>query len=242
MTSNFKIVFHRSSDNLHLKLTGDFDSSSAHELIEVLRRNWSGPNKVIIHTSSLKAIHPFGRDTFQKNMTDLKDYSARMVFTGENAKELAPLANTRCLCQCRSKTSFASCKPAIICTHFMKAKRGDTIHIWNALFGRLSTQYLQPDEILTLIKDVLSIIGDGGHFTSAFVNQQLQILGWRGAVLDQISFELILFSQKTNMHLKSKSITSTDRHLPISVNRGLSMVRGHNRDVWNVDFKKNGLL
>jgi hypothetical protein len=89
MASNFKIALHRSSDTLHLKLTGNFDGSSAHELINVLKRNWSGARKVIIHTNSLKTIHPFGRDTFQKNMTALKDYSVRIVFTGENAKELA---------------------------------------------------------------------------------------------------------------------------------------------------------
>ena len=86
-----------------------------------------------------------------------------------------------------------SCKSAIISTHFMNTKRGEIISFWNALFGRLSAQCMMPDEILKVIMDVFNIIGDGGHFTLAYVNQQLQRLGWKGDVLDEVSFELILF-------------------------------------------------
>ena len=75
----------------------------------------------------------------------------------------------------------------------MKAKKGEIIYFWNALFRRLSAQCLMRDEILRVITDVFNIIGDGGHFTLAYVNQHLQRLGWKGAVLDEVSFELILF-------------------------------------------------
>ena len=37
MASNFSIFFHRNSDNLYLKLMGDFDGSSAHQLINILK-------------------------------------------------------------------------------------------------------------------------------------------------------------------------------------------------------------
>ena len=36
MASNFRILSHETRDSLHLKLTGDFDGNSAHELINTL--------------------------------------------------------------------------------------------------------------------------------------------------------------------------------------------------------------
>lgn len=85
MASNFRILFHRNSDNLHLKLAGDFDGSSALELLNVIKQKCSGASKVIIHTSSLKNIHPFGLATFQQNFADTKGLSVHILFTGEYA-------------------------------------------------------------------------------------------------------------------------------------------------------------
>jgi hypothetical protein len=39
MASNFKILVHRNSENLHLKLTGDFDGTSAQKLLNALLRS-----------------------------------------------------------------------------------------------------------------------------------------------------------------------------------------------------------
>ena len=36
MASNFQIYSYKTRDSLHLKLNGDFDGSSAHELINIL--------------------------------------------------------------------------------------------------------------------------------------------------------------------------------------------------------------
>jgi len=54
MASNFKILVHRNSDNLHLKLLGDFDSSSAQELVDAVKKHSAGAFSVFIHTSGLK--------------------------------------------------------------------------------------------------------------------------------------------------------------------------------------------
>jgi len=94
MAFNFRISVHRNSDNLHLKLMGDFDGSSAWELINVLKKNDNSVFRVIIHTNSLKNIYPFGRDTFQQNFRDLKDRSDRILFTGEKASQIAPEKST----------------------------------------------------------------------------------------------------------------------------------------------------
>jgi len=90
MAANFRISVHRNSDTLHLKLMGDFDGSSAWELLNVLKKSVKGVFRVIIHTNSLKNIYPFGRDTFQQNLRDLKDRTERILFTGEKASQIAP--------------------------------------------------------------------------------------------------------------------------------------------------------
>jgi hypothetical protein len=90
MAANFRISVHQSSDSLHLKLMGDFDGSSACELINVLKKSFNGVFRIIIHTNSLKNIYPFGRDTFQQNLRDLKDRTDRILFTGEKASQIAP--------------------------------------------------------------------------------------------------------------------------------------------------------
>ncbi len=90
MASNFRISVHRNSDTLHLKLMGDFDGSSALELLNVLKKRANGVFRVIIHTNSLKNIFPFGRDTFQQNLRDIKVNPVRIVFTGEKASQIAP--------------------------------------------------------------------------------------------------------------------------------------------------------
>jgi hypothetical protein len=95
MASNFKISIHRNSENLHLKLIGDFDGSSAFELINVLKRHWNGVYRVIIHTESLKAIYPFGRHMFQQNLPNLIGHHSRILFAGDNAEQIAPNRSVR---------------------------------------------------------------------------------------------------------------------------------------------------
>ena len=90
MATNFNILIHRNSDCLHLKLTGDFDGSSAWELINAMKTNNNRVQKIFVHTNCLKNIYPFGRDTFQKNLCDLRGYPNRIIFTGENAEQIAP--------------------------------------------------------------------------------------------------------------------------------------------------------
>lgn len=90
MPSNFRIFAHKNSDNLHLKLTGDFDGSSALQLINHLKERGRGVSRVFIHTNCLKDIHPFGQQVFQRNLSTLDRQSISYVFTGENAVQLAP--------------------------------------------------------------------------------------------------------------------------------------------------------
>lgn len=93
MASNFKISVHQDSDKVHLKLMGDFDGTSAYELLNVLKENRDGAVKVFVDTTGLKNIYPFGRDTFHSKLYVLKDRPIRLLFTGKNATEIAPERN-----------------------------------------------------------------------------------------------------------------------------------------------------
>ena len=94
MAANFRIAVHRNNDSLHLKLMGDFDGSSACELINVLKKGFRGVFRVIIHTNSLKNVYPFGRDTFRQNLMGLKNKGDHILFTGEKASQIAPEKST----------------------------------------------------------------------------------------------------------------------------------------------------
>ena len=96
MAANFRILIHRNSDNVHLKLMGDFDGKSAHEVLHELKKNCHFASKVFIHTSCLKHIYPFGRYIFQNNLDFLYRQSFLIAFTGRNSRILAPEGTKIC--------------------------------------------------------------------------------------------------------------------------------------------------
>jgi len=89
MASNFRILTHRNSDNVHLKLMGDFDGTSAHQLLNLLSKHSPKASRIFIHTSCLRSIVPFGGSVFRNNLHLLKGKPAHLVFTGEKASELS---------------------------------------------------------------------------------------------------------------------------------------------------------
>jgi hypothetical protein len=90
MACNFKIIVHKNSDNLHLKLAGDFDGSSALQLINSLKTRKNRTSRVFIHTSSLTDIYPFGKNVFENGLDSLEGQVTSFVFTGEKANQLIP--------------------------------------------------------------------------------------------------------------------------------------------------------
>ncbi len=89
MASNFRIYCHKNRENLHLKLMGDFDGSSAYELINTLKKYSGIAGKVFVDTCSLLSIHPFGLDVFQKNFS-IKRLSHGLTFTAKYGDTIAP--------------------------------------------------------------------------------------------------------------------------------------------------------
>jgi anti-anti-sigma regulatory factor len=92
MAMNFRITVYQNSDNLHLRLEGDFDGNSAYELLDTLAKRCRFASRAFIHTNGLRQLDPFGLSVFHANLNDLKRLREcrPLHFTGDYAKELAP--------------------------------------------------------------------------------------------------------------------------------------------------------
>jgi hypothetical protein len=91
MATNFRITLHQNSDNLHLRVIGDFDGNSAYELLNILERRCRFVSRAFIHTNGLRHVYPFGSSLFQSHLSDLKPCKhTHLEFTGDHARELAP--------------------------------------------------------------------------------------------------------------------------------------------------------
>jgi hypothetical protein len=93
MGSTFRIHVHPSCDSVHLRLEGHINGLSAHELIEVLKRNCRWAARAFIHTSNLESVHPSARMVLEDNLGALDGKCLPLFFTGKYAGELAPRDN-----------------------------------------------------------------------------------------------------------------------------------------------------
>ena len=90
MAHNFKIKLHRTDDNLHIHLKGDFDGSSAFELINAIKENLKNSKCLKLVTCELKGIYPFGREVFNHNVLGIKDTRIRIDFISPDALQILP--------------------------------------------------------------------------------------------------------------------------------------------------------
>jgi hypothetical protein len=70
---------------------GDFDGTSAFELLDVLTENLEDLNRVCIITDNLRKIYPFGQEVFENNIYQLKKNPFFITFLGKNARQIAPI-------------------------------------------------------------------------------------------------------------------------------------------------------
>jgi len=85
MSSNFRIITQRNAESVHLKLRGEFDGSSAYELINILDNYSNDTRKIFIHTSGISSLHSFGINIFKTKYSRYQN----IVFTGDHVQELA---------------------------------------------------------------------------------------------------------------------------------------------------------
>ena len=89
MATNFKIKAYRVGDELHINLTGDFDGSSAWELLNDMNEKVDvNVRRILVDTNGLKNVHPFGRMILQKQMPLKRRFHRKIVFLGRNADKI----------------------------------------------------------------------------------------------------------------------------------------------------------
>ena len=89
MAMNFKIIQLKRKNGIHLTLDGDFDGTSAHELINTLKSCGRHVDKVIIDTNGLKSVHPFGQVVLHRNLSGLCGRCRNLVFSGDHGRRLS---------------------------------------------------------------------------------------------------------------------------------------------------------
>lgn len=90
MAANFRITQHRRSNTLYLKLAGDFDGTSALELIHALMHSPSEIGRIYIDTRGLTSLKPFGQNVFLKNCAVPRTMFSKLVFRGNYGQQIAP--------------------------------------------------------------------------------------------------------------------------------------------------------
>ena len=93
LAKNHKLFVHRNSENIHMKLSGDFDGSLATELLNLLKENCNAASRIFIHTGCLRTVHSFGQAVFHKNLSFINNESTSLLFTGKYASQLIPENN-----------------------------------------------------------------------------------------------------------------------------------------------------
>jgi hypothetical protein len=89
MAMNFKIFQLKSKNSVHLTLDGDFDGTSAHELVNTLKSYGPDVEQVFINTNGLRSIHPFGQVVLRRNLSGLYGRRRNLVFIGDHGRRLS---------------------------------------------------------------------------------------------------------------------------------------------------------
>jgi anti-anti-sigma regulatory factor len=90
MAANFEITVEKRSGSFGFELAGDFDATSAYELIYAIKKLPENGGRITIYTNGLKKIHPFGLNVFHRFMKSINGQSTKIVLTGNNATQLFP--------------------------------------------------------------------------------------------------------------------------------------------------------
>lgn len=87
MAANFKIRLFRDNGNHSLKLSGDFDGTSAYELLHFINNYFHDTSPILIDTNHLTKIHSFGLEVFDNNLGFTEKLSDKLMFTGKHASQ-----------------------------------------------------------------------------------------------------------------------------------------------------------
>jgi hypothetical protein len=115
MANPFEIELKRLNNNLHFRLKGDLDGSSAMQLVKALHEHSNGAGRVYIDTHALGSILPFGVQTFQNQLNPGRLPLNRLFFIGKKGLAIAPkgckviVASEKRVCHCNGKCTECRC-------------------------------------------------------------------------------------------------------------------------------------
>lgn len=89
MASNFEIAISKACDGFDLKLIGDFDATSAYELIYAIMKLPKKAKRLNVYTDDLRNIHLFGLEVFHRSIQLSRMNSAKIVFNGKHSSQLS---------------------------------------------------------------------------------------------------------------------------------------------------------
>ena len=90
MAGNFTISVTKTGDGVRLKLNGDFDGSSACELMNLLHDgDLFNTSKILVDTDSLRYVYPFGLNILHSRLNQLKSMKVPLDFTGKMSGRFA---------------------------------------------------------------------------------------------------------------------------------------------------------
>ena len=84
MATNFQLFHFQSRDSLYLQMRGDFDGTSACELINTLKKQNRDYFEVFVDTNDLHQIDIFGIEVLENNLNMLFKNSKKLKFTGKH--------------------------------------------------------------------------------------------------------------------------------------------------------------
>jgi len=87
MPQKFELSSHRTKDILHLQLMGEFDGSSACELLNKIKEKGSGTSQVLVDTSKVQSVHPFGKMVLQIRLSHVSRKLIGLTFTGKHRNQ-----------------------------------------------------------------------------------------------------------------------------------------------------------
>jgi len=83
----FEILSHRANEILHLHLLGEFDESSACELVKIIKEAGSGASQILVDTTGIQSIHPFGKTVLQSSLGQISRKTIGLTFTGKHKNQ-----------------------------------------------------------------------------------------------------------------------------------------------------------
>ncbi|GAB6057540.1 hypothetical protein JCM31598_06570 [Desulfonatronum parangueonense] len=80
-------------DELRIRPSGEFNRAAARELMEVLRAEEAGWQRVVIDTAEMGRVHVMARDLFWDGLKNLPRLDQRLVFTGAMGRAMSRRRN-----------------------------------------------------------------------------------------------------------------------------------------------------